>query len=191
MAPVAQTQTVNRGKIMDTRTIIIAFLAASSIALGTASAVAGNHRQDHRGHYGHGDGGHFGVVGHGKAFSQERLQERIQAYQERLHKALKLTAEQEPAWTAFVQKVTPKAGELKRPDPEAAKKLTSPERLEKLLERSKQRQAFLAERLEALKTFYAVLTAEQKQAFDAFHSGPHGKKGQPGERREKPENKKG
>jgi Spy/CpxP family protein refolding chaperone len=149
-----------------TRNIIIAFLAASSIALGIGSAVAG--RPGHQG------GGHGGCNFHGAA-GQEHRQERVNAHQERLHKALKLTAEQEPAWNAFIQKATPKADDIKRPDPEAFRKLNTPERAEKLLELSKQRQAFLSERLTALKTFYATLTAEQQQIFDDYHRGPRAK----------------
>jgi Spy/CpxP family protein refolding chaperone len=161
------------------RSIIVAFLAASSIALGVSAAVAGGHDRHGRGYC------NF----HGKA-GQGNLQERFQAYQERLRKALKLTAAQEPAWTTFIQKTTPKANDLPHPDPEAFRKLSTPERAEKLLEFSKQRQAFLSERLGALKTFYAVLTPEQKQVFDDYHSGSRGKHGKRGEQKKKPRSKK-
>jgi len=46
-----------------------------------------------------------------------------------------------------------------------------------MLEMSKQHQAYMAERLEAMKTFYAVLTPEQQKVFDAHHAGPRGGKG--------------
>ena len=53
-------------------------------------------------------------------------------------------------------------------------KLTTPERADKMLERSKAHQAQQAEHVAALKEFYAVLTAEQKKVFDDFHANMQG-----------------
>ncbi|MDR2677913.1 MAG: Spy/CpxP family protein refolding chaperone [Zoogloeaceae bacterium] len=142
------------------RAVIISFLAASSLALGLSTAAAGggdgNWCDHHRPHA-------------EKKIDAEKFQERLQQRQERLHKALKLSAAQEKDWQTFTQKVTPKAEDFKRPAPEDFKKLTTPERLEKALALSQQHQKFLSTRLEAVKTFYNTLSAEQKQTFDEFH----------------------
>jgi hypothetical protein len=133
---------------MDTRKIIMAFLSASSIALGIRPR---------------------------KKWTQEEVQKRIQTHQERLHQRLKLSAEQEAAWTRFAQKASPKPDLLQRPDPEIFRTLTTPERTEKLLCLSKAHQTFLSTRLKALKIFYALLTSEQQKTFDKVHAGFYGK----------------
>lgn len=142
--------------------ILITLLTAASLALGMGAAVAGEH------HYGEAFHGR-----HAKGFSPEDLKHRIETRQNRLHEALKLTEQQEAAWKTFIQNITPKqtsGQDGERSDPKAAGKLTTPERLEKLLAFAKKREAFLSERLDAVKSFYAVLTQEQKKTFDAFHS---------------------
>lgn len=146
-----------------TRKIALTLLAAAALGAGPAFAYMG---------------GDCGPMAHGMndGPKAERMQERMQARQEQLHKDLKLTAAQEPAWKAFIEKSGPR-GDWKYPDRETMAKLTAPERMEKMLEMSKQHQAYMAERLEAMKTFYAVLTPEQQKVFDAHHAGPRGGKG--------------
>lgn len=147
---------------------IVTLLATAAFAAGPALAYKG------------GDCGPmgYGMMDGAKAEPmKERMQQRHQQQQERLHQALKLTAAQEAAWKAYIEKSGPPA-DWKFPDREAMAKLTAPERLEKMLEMSRQHQAHMAERLEAMKTFYAQLTPEQKQVFDAHHAvGPMGGKG--------------
>lgn len=146
-----------------TRKIIVTLLAATALSAGPALAYKG---------------ADCGPMGYGMKDGPkaERMQERHQARQEQLHKDLKLTAAQEPAWKAFTEKSGPQAG-WKYPDRDAMAKLTAPERMEKMLEMSKQHQTYMAERLEAMKTFYAVLTPEQRKVFDEHHAGPRGGKG--------------
>jgi hypothetical protein len=160
------------------RHVIVAFLAASSIALGVGTATARDH--------------HDFCEFQGKAIDPARAQERLKAQQERLRQALKLTPAQEPAWRDFVQKIGARREEIKRIAPVNLRNMTAPERLEKILELSRQRQEFLTGRLDAVKTFYATLTAEQKQVFDSYHGGKswQGKhkrdhRKDPGARREK------
>ena len=149
------------------RKIIVTLLAAAALGAGPAMAYKG---------------GDCGPMGYGMKDGpkaermKERMQERHQARQEQLHKDLKLTAAQEPAWKAFTENSGPQA-DWKFPDRDAMDKLTAPERMEKMLEMSKQHQAYMAERLEAMKTFYAVLTPEQKKVFDEHHAGPRNGKG--------------
>lgn len=106
---------------------------------------------------------------------------------------LKLTADQEPAWTSFTTAMQP--GELSaRLDHKGMEKLTTPERIDRMRAMRAQHAAEADRRGEATKTFYAALTPEQQKTFDAkAHRGPrmggmkggewggHGDKG--GERR--------
>lgn len=139
-----------------------------------------------------------GQTGAGKAGFAEHMAKR----QARLHDKLKLTAAQEPAWTAFIASVTPPQGEQKgeRPNRADFEKLPAPERLEKSIERQKARLAREESRLGALKTFYGVLTPEQRAIFDKsapHHGGPgrfghhggrgHGGHGDHGDRGDKPD----
>ncbi|MDR3053836.1 MAG: Spy/CpxP family protein refolding chaperone [Zoogloeaceae bacterium] len=136
--------------------IIIAFLATSSIALGVTTASAeGKDRYN--------DSARDGKTWH------KNTKEDIAARHERLHKALKLTAAQEPAWQAFIANAAPEGWEQRRPDPKEFDKLTAPERMEKMLELSKKHQEFLSQRLADLKIFYAQLSPEQQKTFDERH----------------------
>ena len=90
-----------------------------------------------------------------------------------LHDKLKLSAAQEPAWKTFTDAIAPGAIPA-HPDRAAIEKLTAPERMEKMLALSKERQVKMESRLAALKTFYAVLTPEQKKIVDASHRSMHG-----------------
>ena len=93
-----------------------------------------------------------------------------------LHDKLKLNAEQETAWKTYIAGAQPpKAGMHGRF--EDMQKLAAPDRMEKMLEFMKERQAEMTVRLVELKKFYAVLTPEQQKVFDAEMMGPrHGKR---------------
>lgn len=102
--------------------------------------------------------------------------ERMAKYQARLHDKLKLTAAQEPAWATFTAANAPKKpmGDWKAKR-EAMAKLSAPERMEQWIAMSKERIADQESRLASLKTFYAVLTPEQKKVFDdSVPGGKHG-----------------
>lgn len=87
----------------------------------------------------------------------------------RLHDTLKLSADQEGAWKKFSDSMQPPARPALARDALAG--LTAPERADKMLELSRQRQAEAEKHAAALKEFYAVLNSDQKRAFDAFHAG--------------------
>lgn len=98
-----------------------------------------------------------------------------------LKEKLKLKPEQEAAWNTFAS--TAKPG-VKRTgmDRTAMKaeftKLSTPERLDKMLAIADMRRARMAERATAVKAFYAQLTPEQQSVFDAEampkrHGGHH------------------
>jgi protein CpxP len=118
---------------------------------------------------------------HGHAAALEKMQAMHAERIAKLHTALKLTAAQEPAWTTFVAAMTPAAGTHTRPDRAAIAAMTAPERMEKHIAMAKARLATMEAHQAALKTFYAVLTAEQKKAFDDNAiGGAHGPQGMHG-----------
>lgn len=127
-----------------------------------ASAPAASTKMHHEGQRGQHHGGNRA--------------ERMAKYQARLHDKLKLTAAQEPAWATFTAASAPKKpmGDWKAKR-EAMARLSAPERMEQWIAMSKERIADQESRLAALKTFYAVLTPEQKKVFD--DSVPGGKDG--------------
>lgn len=107
--------------------------------------------------------------GRGTGRSPEKMKAAMEKHQAQLHAKLKLSAAQEPAWKTFIAANTPAAMPTP-PDRKEMEKLTTPERMEKMMERSKEHQAKMQEHLASLKTFYAVLTPEQQKVFDDSHS---------------------
>jgi protein CpxP len=108
---------------------------------------------------------------------QAKFAAKMQKRQDALHAKLKLTAAQEPAWQTFIDQTKPPQRKMgdKRPDRAAWAKMTTPERMEKFLAGMQTREQFMTARLDAVKTFYAVLTPAQKKTFDQAHShGPFG-----------------
>ena len=110
-------------------------------------------------------GGCWGDGPMGGRYAEGRHADRMKMQQQRLHDALKLTPQQEGAWSKF-QESHPFAGNAKRPDPVDFSKLTAPERAEKMLEMQKQHQEAMSQHVAAMKDFYAQLTPEQKKTFD-------------------------
>lgn len=107
---------------------------------------------------------------------QERHAQRLAEHAARLKDALKLTPAQAGAWQAFSAAMqTPKTAKQGLNRAEWAT-LTTPQRMEKMQALRAERDARLNERLEAVKTFYATLSPEQQQTFDAQHQrlGRHG-----------------
>lgn len=100
----------------------------------------------------------------------------------KLHDELKITPQQESAWTAFVASMQPPA----RPqaaDRAAWASLTAPERAAKLIDLQKQHVAQSERRLDALNTFYSVLSADQKKLFDTRAARMQARWGHGGPRR--------
>jgi hypothetical protein len=100
----------------------------------------------------------------------ERTKERFGQRHAALHDKLKLNAEQEAAWqnytTATMKNLTPPNW-----NPAEMAKLTAPDRMEKMLERMRERESQMTAQLNALKTFYATLSPEQQKIFNA-ETGP-------------------
>jgi protein CpxP len=93
------------------------------------------------------------------------------AHHQKLHDDLKLSAEQEAGWTKLMASEHPMSPP-KAAAPEAMAKLTTPERVEQMLERMKAAETQMAGHLAALNTVYATLTDEQKKVFDDAHAAP-------------------
>lgn len=102
--------------------------------------------------------------------------------QARLKEALKITAAQEPAWNVYTASLLPpgprdRAG---RPDREALKAMTTPQRIEHLRAMQAARAAEMERRTDAVLRLYAALTPEQQKLFDerggmgmGMGMGPH------------------
>lgn len=84
--------------------------------------------------------------------------------QQQLHDALKLSGSQEQAWNSFVASMKP--AERAHHDRAAFASLPAPERMQKMIDFSKQRTARMESRLAALNSFYSTLSPEQKKVFD-------------------------
>lgn len=140
------------------RNLIASLLLASGLAAALPVLAAGP--------------GNCGPMGGWEEFHAQRA-ERMEQHQKRLHDALKLTPDQEGAWKTFADSMRPPA-KAERPAREDMAKLTTPERAEKMLDLAKQRQERMAEHVAALKTFYGVLTPEQKKVFDEQHAFQRG-----------------
>lgn len=116
-----------------------------------------------------------GCEGKDHGARSEKMQQRMATHQTELKNALKLTAQQEAAWTQYQQAMTPpKAAAMNHAE---MAKLTTPQRLEKMQAMQQERQAHMNQHLQATKTFYASLSPEQQKVFDQQHSrqGRHGK----------------
>lgn len=92
--------------------------------------------------------------------------------QAELKAKLHLTQTQEPAWHAFVEGMQVPSQRRGQPiDHEALAKLSTPERLEKMNAMHEVNlatmQAHIKQRIEATRTFYNQLSAEQQKVFDA------------------------
>lgn len=114
---------------------------------------------------------------HGERMMGQRDPAKMQAWiakrQAELKARLQLAPEQEGAWTAFTAAMQPPA-RAARPTPEQRAefaKLSTPERIDKMRTlrtlRMAEMNAFLDQRGEAIKTFYAALNPEQQKTFDA------------------------
>jgi Spy/CpxP family protein refolding chaperone len=87
-----------------------------------------------------------------------------------LRQRLALRTDQEPALKAFLDSTRPPGGPGGPRGRAQARQMTTPERLDLQL-------AEMRQRVDATKRFYATLSPEQRQAFDAMPLGPDGRGG--------------
>ena len=102
----------------------------------------------------------------------------FQKRQKELHDQLALTSTQEPAWNNFVEKTKPTEMH-KKEDWLEISKLTTPERLDHVLARTKEHEEQVEQRVHATKEFYGQLTPTQQKTFDTLfqHHEHHGHEG--------------
>lgn len=103
----------------------------------------------------------------------EQFARRVERKQLALREALKLHTAQEPAWKDFTDRTRPTAP-IVVPNKGQMAKLSAPERMEHMLATMREGEQRLQVRLDATRSFYAVLTPEQQHTFDRQFSGrPH------------------
>lgn len=109
---------------------------------------------------------------HHRADPAQRLAQR----EARLKQELKITADQKPAWNVFTASLLPPGPKADRPDREALRKMTTPQRIEHMRTVHAQRAAAMESRAEATLRLYAALSPAQQQVFDErMATGPrHG-----------------
>jgi protein CpxP len=161
---------------------ILGMGAATLPAQAQTSAAAGPATHaTHAGEHGAKHGKHGGP----KLSPEQRRAKwaaRAAARQQQLREALALTPAQQGAWTNYQAALAPQARgarpKLERAAPAAT---PAPERMAQRLQMAQQRVAAMQARLNATSTFYSVLSADQKKAFDAAATGP-GRRGHAGHR---------
>jgi protein CpxP len=112
---------------------------------------------------------------HGKQMDPAKRDAMVAKRQAELKAKLKITAEQEGAWTSFTTAMKPPARmDHQRPDRAELDKLTTPERIDRMralrTQHMAERSAAMDKRADATKAFYAALNADQKKVFDAEHA---------------------
>lgn len=116
-----------------------------------------------------------------RAFREARQKQHLQD----LRIVLRLRADQEPALAAFVQAERPQGrgeGPAAHRGPPPVEALSTPQRLDDMAKREAQRAGERQRRADALRAFYAALSPDQRQVFDALMrlQGPragHGPRG--------------
>jgi protein CpxP len=103
-----------------------------------------------------------------------------------LHTLLRIRPDQEAAFAAFQTSMGPTQDGRMHPheDWTAMQRMTTPQRLDHMMARMDEHMARMRQRIEATKAFYAALSPEQQQVFDAFgrlHGGRGGHRGWGGE----------
>jgi periplasmic protein CpxP/Spy len=96
-------------------------------------------------------------------FREERMQRRLGE----LKQILQITPQQEGAWASWTTAIRPTQFQFQRPSRVELARMTTPERIDRMKAVRAQRGADMDKRLDATKTFYAGLNAEQKRLFDA------------------------
>lgn len=120
---------------------------------------------------------------HGMKTPAERMEMRSK-HMSALKEKLKLSVQQEAAWGEFANmrqaRMHPIPTDAERQARKAEfAKLTTPQRLDKMLAKSDMRRAKMLERAQATKAFYAQLSPDQQAVFDA-EAKPKGRWGRGG-----------
>ena len=152
--------------------ILSAAALAGGLALSLAAVASAQQEGPPPGPPGAEAGQRQGDPSQMRAHFQERRQHRQQV----LHDALGLRADQEGAWQAFIASERRPEGErgMRRHEEGGRAELSTPQRLDRMMERLQERQSRFAQRAEAMKRFYALLDPRQQKTFDALAMVPGG-----------------
>lgn len=96
----------------------------------------------------------------------QRMADRMAERQSQLKAALKITPEQEPAWTRYVSTQRPPQRGMAF-DRSAWSQMTTPQRLDQMQAHKAERDAHMNQRVEATRALYAALNADQQKVFDS------------------------
>ena len=117
----------------------------------------------------HMQGAHAGHGGQGMMDDAKRESRRAERHQKHLNEMkvfLQLQPTQEAAWNSFE---TAMKSPMKKPvklSPADIEKMSTPERIDKMMAFKAERDAEITKRMNASKTFYATLTPAQQKVFD-------------------------
>ena len=160
-------------------TNIIRTLSAAALAGGLAMSVAASASAQQGGPPPPGEAGDPGRHWDPSQM-RARFEERREHHQQVLHDALGLRPDQDGAWQAFLAAEHRPDGERgpgmrHREGGEGERaELSTPQRLDRMMERMSERQARFAQRADAIKRFYAALDPRQQKTFDALAMAEHG-----------------
>ena len=107
--------------------------------------------------------------GHAMMNDPKREAHRAERHQKHLNDMkvfLQLQASQEAAWAAFESVMKQPMKRHMAPVPADMEKMSTPERIDKMMAVKAERDAEIAKRMNASKTFYAALTPAQQKVFD-------------------------
>ncbi len=107
--------------------------------------------------------------GHAMMNDPKREAHRAERHQKHLNDMkvfLQLQASQEAAWTAFESVMKQPMKRNMAAIPADMEKMSTPERIDKMMAVKAERDAEIAKRMNASKTFYAALTPAQQKVFD-------------------------
>ncbi len=99
----------------------------------------------------------------------------LKKHMAKLHDALKLSADQEGAWANFLAGMKP--DDMAKDHDKAAHQdwhaMSTPDKLDRMLDRMKAHEARLAEHAANVRTFYNTLSADQQKTFDQHFMHHH------------------
>ncbi len=184
-------------KLFKHRTLIAAALATAFVGLSAtavaqgmgAGAMSEELRAQHMAQRMATEQAGQGKMAQKQAQRMERMQQRMAERQTQLKASLQITPAQEAAWSDFVARTAPQPFKARDARREGGSQLTTPERLDQMQARQAERNAAMAQRIDATRSFYAALTPEQQKVFDTQRhggfqrtnmKGEHGMKGQHG-----------
>jgi uncharacterized protein with von Willebrand factor type A (vWA) domain len=104
----------------------------------------------------------------------QRMHEMTQKHREEkahaLHALLQIRPDQEAAFSAFEASMTPPPrDERMKHDHDGMAAMTTPQKLDRMQARMAEHMQRMQQHIAAIKTFYAALSPQQQQAFDALH----------------------